>query len=792
MRRILVLLAAFLCVAGSAEAQIVRNNSTATSEDSLTIPFWLADSLGQPTSIDTTGADSAWIVFCYPGGDTAFSDEIRLARVEPGIRLSIPVPGGGVRGVQYRRKVSDIDGTGVNGVYTWTIYARDSSLKLWTPFRGSFQVYVSTTHTFATNQDSVSRSIAWETLDTLKTYDTQGVNADVIQWRNVAPLAPTTDGTIIADLDSASAAGGAGSVSAVELVDAAWDELLTGATHNIATSAGRRLRALASTVMLSGTADSGSVDGISLAGGSATNGLYVGCLVVIDAGAGAGQSRYIVSYRGANTMARVARHWTTAPDNTSTFNIYADNQLMFITLDTARAAGASTITLNTTASATNDIYNGCTIRILAGTGDDQVRLITDYDGTTKVCTVTPAWTAQPNSYSAYGVMTFGPASADGLPGDLATKITNVYNTAKFDSTQDSVTRATALATYTTAKYDSTMDSLTKAYVLNVYNTVKFDSTMDSLAKAYALNIYNTVKFDSTMDSLAKAYILNVYTTVKQDSTQDSTNGALATAIKVKTDQLTFTKTNRVDATLAGDTLNRIAADTKAMRDSGQYYAQTGSAGSGAQALTVTALDTSGTAAVVVSANVDVHNIGQTTRLWGTLSTNTSGTVTGNNNVSTQIAIVAWLPGFVFPVFKDTTGAGTTFADTVRGYNIAIGNPAVASLKRVYGYEYNGADTLQGLQITASLISPPATGDSVVIDTVSKVNYSVSMEIGNKSDVNGYWFVDLPLNSNVRPAGTRWKITCYGENGAVRWSAVVNLTTTATDCIGHIANGIACP
>jgi hypothetical protein len=40
------------------------------------------------------------------------------------------------------------------------------------------------------------------------------------------------------------ATGGTAGINAEELIDLAWDELLIGATHNIATSAGRRLRAI--------------------------------------------------------------------------------------------------------------------------------------------------------------------------------------------------------------------------------------------------------------------------------------------------------------------------------------------------------------------------------------------------------------------------------------------------------------------------------------------------------------------------------------------------------------------
>jgi hypothetical protein len=129
---------------------------------------------------------------------------------------------------------------------------------------------------------------------------------------------------------------------------------------------------------------------------------------VIESGAGAGQSRYIVGYT-AGRIAYVARHWTVAPDGTSTYAVYGDNQALFVHIGLAQAGGASTITLQSTASATDNIYVGQVIRILSGTGDDQIRLITAYNGTSKVATVDRAWTTQPDSTSYYATLQSGPA-----------------------------------------------------------------------------------------------------------------------------------------------------------------------------------------------------------------------------------------------------------------------------------------------------------------------------------------------------------------------------------------------
>lgn len=68
---------------------------------------------------------------------------------------------------------------------------------------------------------------------------------------------------------------------------------------------------------------------------------------------------------------------------------------------TAQAGGASTITLASGASATNDLYIDAVIRITGGTGAGQVNQVTDYVGSTKVATVARAWAPEPDSSSTY-------------------------------------------------------------------------------------------------------------------------------------------------------------------------------------------------------------------------------------------------------------------------------------------------------------------------------------------------------------------------------------------------------
>lgn len=75
-----------------------------------------------------------------------------------------------------------------------------------------------------------------------------------------------------------------------------------------------------------------------------------------------------------------------------------------IRANTAQAGAAGTITLDASASATDDLYNGSLIWVYGGTGAGQARIITDYDGTTKVATIAPNWTTNPGADSTFRIL----------------------------------------------------------------------------------------------------------------------------------------------------------------------------------------------------------------------------------------------------------------------------------------------------------------------------------------------------------------------------------------------------
>lgn len=194
-------------------------------------------------------------------------------------------------------------------------------------------------------------------------------------------------------------------VPSVEAIaDAVWDEVLTGATHNIASSAGRRLRQIAGFAIREDTAQGGAACSITLdAGASATDGIYVGHICVLTEGTGAGQARTIVDYDGSSKIACVSNGWETQPDATTGFQLLASYHIEHISHGKAQAAGSGYITLEAGESSTTDIYKNALLHLITNTGAGQCRLITGYNGITKVATVTPDWTVTPDNTTIYHI-----------------------------------------------------------------------------------------------------------------------------------------------------------------------------------------------------------------------------------------------------------------------------------------------------------------------------------------------------------------------------------------------------
>lgn len=202
------------------------------------------------------------------------------------------------------------------------------------------------------------------------------------------------------------ATGGVAGKNAEELIDDVWDEPLTGATHNVPTSAGRRLRQIDISITSDTAQGSGTGNNqIQLAASeSAIDGTFDPTVIYIAEGTGAGQSRNIFQYDGTTKIATVDRNWKVNPASDSVYVILADAGREHVNEGLAQAGTSTTITLNTLGSASDNAYRNQIIFIRSGTGEDQVRRVIAYDGTTKIATISRAWETIPDSTSGYSML----------------------------------------------------------------------------------------------------------------------------------------------------------------------------------------------------------------------------------------------------------------------------------------------------------------------------------------------------------------------------------------------------
>ncbi len=136
MKLKLLLIVLYLFLFGLNLKANVVNNSGATGSDSLTLNFYLLDSLGSLTNIATT--DSIGLLTFYPEGAVAYNTTF-LGNNSNIVSQSFPNIGSCY---SYGVAIADIDGgSPSNGVYTWLLSVKDISLGLTTVHSGTFQLY---------------------------------------------------------------------------------------------------------------------------------------------------------------------------------------------------------------------------------------------------------------------------------------------------------------------------------------------------------------------------------------------------------------------------------------------------------------------------------------------------------------------------------------------------------------------------------------------------------------------------------------------------------------------------
>ena len=236
-------------------------------------------------------------------------------------------------------------------------------------------------------------------------------------------------------------------------IDNVWDEVLTGGTHNVSNSAGRRLRQLEAAALLhEGTAQAATSNTLTLDTGASTiDNFYGHTRVVITENTGVEQERIIVSYVGSTRVATIAPPWATTPDATSVFEVepgltHAETNSKTVRVGLAQAGAAGTVTLDAGASSINEFYTDDVVTIDSGTGEGQERIITAYNGTTKVATIEPNWITNPDTTSEFIVeealavadvfsISHDPTAADNLELD--------YDGTGYDKSNSTIGTATA-------------------------------------------------------------------------------------------------------------------------------------------------------------------------------------------------------------------------------------------------------------------------------------------------------------------------------------------------------------
>lgn len=150
-------------------------------------------------------------------------------------------------------------------------------------------------------------------------------------------LAVTDNGTTT-DFNSEAA------INLTNIENAVCDALLTGTSHNIPTSLGKRVRQASEVapVLNEGTAQAGGASTITLAAAaSANDDEYHDAYVSIIAGTGVGQIRSFITYVGATRVGTVSKPWVTNPDATSEYVV----------------AGSSSVDLHTIQDSTTAVDN---------------------------------------------------------------------------------------------------------------------------------------------------------------------------------------------------------------------------------------------------------------------------------------------------------------------------------------------------------------------------------------------------------------------------------------------------
>jgi len=201
----------------------------------------------------------------------------------------------------------------------------------------------------------------------------------------------------------------------------------------------------------------------------------------------------------------------------------------------AQAGNATTITLDSSAVATDDYYNGSIVAIIAGTGNAQARVITAYVGSTKVATVDTNWAVNPSTDSVFAIYPqgiYGLTSAQ-VQSSVTTSLTS-YNTSTLTQAQAQTASANALTAYSASTLTQGQAQSAAASALSAYGASTLTSAQVETA---VMDTANGVETGLTMRQAMRvtaAMISGVRTGV------GTTTEVYRSAVSNSTARVTFT------------------------------------------------------------------------------------------------------------------------------------------------------------------------------------------------------------------------------------------------------------
>lgn len=288
----------------------------------------------------------------------------------------------------------------------------------------------------------------------------------------------------------------------------------------------------------------------------------------------------------------------------------ADTGLQPIRSSTAQAGSATTITLDASASASNNFYNNDIVYITGGTGVGQARFITAYVGATKVATVA-TWVTNPDNTSTFAILPF-----DAVAGASAPTAAQVATAVWQDTTAGDFTTAGSIG----------KSLFTSGAVPGASGGLFIAGTNAATAVAITGNI--TGNLSGSVGSVTGLTASDVG------------------AIKTQTDKFVFTVTNQVDANVKS---NAGAAITSA---SGIQEVKVASIA--ANAITSTSIAADAITDAKVASDVTIASV---TGSVGSVAGNVGGNVVGS--VASVTAGVTLAASAVQAIWDALTSALTT-------------------------------------------------------------------------------------------------------------------------------------